>query len=71
MEAVRQGCSAAGIFFGWAGRGKAIRAGTALAVMIRPIDHGWAVCLTGGRVLVRYRGVFSKRLALRYLQRGF
>ena len=42
---------------------------TALAIMIRPTDAGWAICLTNGRELIRYRGLFSKRLALRYLQR--
>jgi hypothetical protein len=42
---------------------------TALAIMIRPTDAGWAVCLTDGQELIRYRGLFSKRLALRYLQR--
>jgi hypothetical protein len=42
---------------------------TALAIMIRPTDTGWAVCLTNGQELIRYRGLFSKRLALRYLQR--
>jgi hypothetical protein len=42
---------------------------TALALMMRPIDNGWAVYLTDGHELVRYRGCFSKQLALRYLQR--
>ena len=42
---------------------------TALAIMIRPTDAGWAVCLTNGQELIRYRGLFSKRLALRYFQR--
>ncbi len=42
---------------------------TALAIMIRPTGTGWAVCLTNGQELIRYRGLFSKRLALRYLQR--
>ena len=37
--------------------------------MIRPTDTGWAVCLTNGQELIRYRGLFSKRLALRCLQR--
>jgi hypothetical protein len=42
---------------------------TALALMIRPTDHGWGVYLTNGEELVQYRGFFSKQLALRYLQR--
>jgi len=42
---------------------------TTVALMIRPTDRGWAVCLTSGQELIRYRGPFSKRLALRYLQR--
>lgn len=42
---------------------------TALALMMRPTDKGWAVCLTNGQQLVQYRGVCSRRLALRYLQR--
>jgi hypothetical protein len=42
---------------------------TALALMLRPIDGGWAVCLTNGEELVRYRGLFSRQLALRYMAR--
>ncbi len=42
---------------------------TALALMIRPTDGGWGVYLTNGQELVRYRGFFSKQLALRYLHR--
>jgi hypothetical protein len=42
---------------------------TALALMMRPIDRGWAVYLTNGQELVRYRGFLAKQLALRYLQR--
>jgi hypothetical protein len=37
--------------------------------MMRPTDDGWAVCLTDGHELARYRGFCSKQLALRYLQR--
>jgi hypothetical protein len=40
---------------------------TALALIIRPIRHGWAVYLTNGRELVRFRGPGSKWRALRYL----
>jgi len=42
---------------------------TTVALTIRPTDTGWAVCLTSGQELIRYRGPFSKRLALRYLRR--
>ncbi len=41
---------------------------SAVALMMRPTENGWAVYLTNGRELVRYRGIFSKPLALRYLQ---
>lgn len=42
---------------------------TALALTLRPIDHGWGVYLTNGQELAHYRGLFSKQLALRYLRR--
>lgn len=42
---------------------------TAFALTIRPTGSGWAVCLTNGVELVRYDGIFSRQLALRYLQR--
>jgi hypothetical protein len=41
----------------------------AQALMLRPTVDGWAVYLTNGRELARYRGFCSKQLALRYLQR--
>ena len=41
----------------------------ALALTIRPTDNGWAVYLTNGQELARYRGFCSKQLALHYLQR--
>jgi hypothetical protein len=40
---------------------------TALAFMLKPIDHGWAVMLSDGRELVRFIGLGAKRRALRYL----
>jgi hypothetical protein len=40
---------------------------TALALMIRPTRHGWAVYLTDGREVARLRGPGSKWRALRYL----
>ncbi len=41
----------------------------ALALMLRPIHHGWAVYLTDGRELARFSGPAAKRRALRYLTR--
>jgi hypothetical protein len=38
-----------------------------LGVMLKPIDHGWAVTLSNGRELVRFTGLGAKRRALRYL----
>jgi hypothetical protein len=42
---------------------------TALALTLKPIDHGWAVALSDGRELVRFIGLGAKRRALRYLAR--
>jgi hypothetical protein len=42
---------------------------TALALVMRPTDRGWAVYLTNGEELARYRGLFARQLALRYVQR--
>jgi hypothetical protein len=42
---------------------------TALALMLTPIERGWAVALTDGRVLARFRGFGAKWRALRYLAR--
>ena len=38
-----------------------------LAVMLQPVEHGWAVTLTDGRELARFIGPGAKRRALRYL----
>jgi hypothetical protein len=40
---------------------------TGLALEIGPIEEGWAVFLTDGQVLARFRGPGAKRRALRYL----
>jgi hypothetical protein len=40
----------------------------ALALLIRPTRTGWGVYLSNGHELIRYRGLGSKRLALRYLR---
>jgi len=46
----------------------------ALAVVLKPVSHGWAVALTDGHELARFTGPAAKRRALRYLaslhQRG-
>jgi hypothetical protein len=39
----------------------------ALALMIGPTADGWAVYLTDGREVARYRGIGAKRRALRYV----
>jgi hypothetical protein len=39
----------------------------ALAVILKQLDHGWAVTLTDGRELVRFNGLGAKRRALRYI----
>lgn len=38
-----------------------------LALILKPIHHGWAVALTDGRELVRFTGFGAKRKAMRYL----
>ena len=40
---------------------------TALALSIRATRHGWAVYLTDGREVARFRGPGSRWRALRYL----
>jgi len=39
----------------------------ALAVVLRPINHGWMIALTDGREIARFIGPGAKRRALRYL----
>ena len=39
----------------------------AVAVILKPIDHGWAVALTDGRELARFTGLAAKWRATRYL----
>ena len=41
----------------------------ALAVMLKPVDHGWAVALTDGREIARFTGPGAKWRAFRYLAR--
>ena len=40
----------------------------ALALILRPIERGWAVTLTNGRELARFTGFGAKRRAMRYLE---
>jgi hypothetical protein len=42
---------------------------TAVALVLRPTECGWSVRLSDGQELVRYSGWFSRRLAVRYLER--
>jgi hypothetical protein len=44
---------------------------SALALMLRSMPDGWAVYLTDGRELVRYRGPGARWRALRYLARNY
>jgi hypothetical protein len=39
----------------------------ALALMLKPIDRGWAVILSDGREVTRFTGPGARRRALRYL----
>jgi hypothetical protein len=39
----------------------------ALALLLKPISHGWAVVLGDGRELARFTGLGARRRALRYL----
>ena len=38
-----------------------------LAILLQPVAWGWAVCLTNGRELARFRGPGAHRRALRWL----
>jgi hypothetical protein len=40
---------------------------SALTLMLRPVPGGWAVYLSNGRELARFRGVAAKWRALRFL----
>ena len=44
----------------------------AVAVYLKPIDHGWAVALTNGLEIARFTGLGAKWRATRYIAgRGF
>jgi hypothetical protein len=40
----------------------------ALAIILRPLPFGWAVCLTDGRELARFRGPGAHARALRFVR---
>jgi hypothetical protein len=39
-----------------------------LAIMLKPIRWGWAVCLTDGRELARFHGLAARSRALHYVR---
>jgi hypothetical protein len=39
----------------------------AVAVILKPVDHGWVVALTDGRQLARFIGPGAKWRATRYI----
>jgi len=41
-----------------------------LALMMGPVHDGWAVFLTNGREVARFRGLGARRRALRFLVRA-
>lgn len=44
----------------------------AVAVILKPVDHGWVVALTDGREIARFIGPGAKWRAIRYMAgRGF
>jgi hypothetical protein len=43
-----------------------------VAVILKPVDHGWAVALTDGREVARFTGPGARWRAVRYIAgRGF
>jgi hypothetical protein len=43
---------------------------SALSVILRPVPGGWAVYLSDGRELARFRGLAARWRALRFLARA-
>ena len=41
---------------------------SALAIILKPLTWGWAVCLTNGRELARFYGPGARLRAMRYLR---
>jgi len=45
---------------------------SAVAVILKPVDHGWVVALTDGREIARFIGPGARWRATRYITgRGF
>ena len=42
--------------------------GYTLAITLKHVPYGWAVCLTNGRELARFEGLGARLRALRYLR---
>lgn len=42
-----------------------------VAIVLKPTPHGWAVCLTNGRVLARFWGPGARLRAQLYLRRVY
>jgi hypothetical protein len=43
-----------------------------VALILKPVDNGWAVAMTDGREIARFRGPGAKLRAIRYIAgRGF
>lgn len=40
----------------------------AVAMILTPVDHGWAVALTDGREVARFTGPAARWRALRYIK---
>ena len=38
-----------------------------VAVILRPVDHGWVVALTDGREVARFTGPGARWRAIRYI----
>jgi hypothetical protein len=41
---------------------------SSLAITLKPLWGGWAVCLTDGRELARFRGPCARERALRWVR---
>jgi hypothetical protein len=42
--------------------------GSLPAIILKPVTAGWAVCLTNGQELARFRGPGARLRALRYVR---
>ena len=41
---------------------------SAVAIILKPLPYGWALVLTDGRELARFRGPWARLRAVRYLR---